>query len=204
MNRRSFLTSANAAAIALAIPSTTFAETEKKTTAAKTSPNPNTLLLKDYRPRSIYKVPVTQIAKAKFPIIDMHSHPYAKTDAEISTWLQNMDAANVEKTIILTMATGKEFDDINKKYSQHPDRFELWCGLRSHAIQPARLRLSRNQRARALSRCRCSRHRRNSRQGQRPAIGKNQSPRHAPRRSSHGRRLAKGRGPPHAHQSPRR
>ncbi len=129
MNRRSFLKSTNAAAFALAIPSTTFADTEKKTTAAKTSPNPNTLLLKDYRPRSIYKVPITQITKARFPIIDMHSHPYAKTDAEISTWLQNMDAANVEKTIILTMATGKEFDDINKKYSQHPDRFELWCGL---------------------------------------------------------------------------
>ena len=129
MNRRSFLKSTNAAAFALAIPSTTFADTEKKTTAAKTSPNPNTLLLKDYRPRSIYKVPITQITKAKFPIIDMHSHPYAKTDAEISTWLQNMNAANVEKTIILTMATGKEFDEINKKYSQHPDRFELWCGL---------------------------------------------------------------------------
>jgi uncharacterized protein len=127
MNRRSFLKSANLAGLTLALPHSTFADSQKKTPAS--GPNPNTLLLKDYRPRSIYKIPVTQITKAKFPIIDMHSHPYAKTDAEISTWLQNMDAANVEKTIILTMATGKEFDDINKKYSQHPDRFELWCGL---------------------------------------------------------------------------
>ena len=127
MNRRSFLKSANLAGLALTLPHSTFAETQKKTPTS--GPNPNTLLLKDYRPRSIYKVPVSQIAKAKFPIIDMHSHPYAKTDAEISTWLQNMDAANVEKTIILTMATGKEFNDINQKYSQHPDRFELWCGL---------------------------------------------------------------------------
>jgi uncharacterized protein len=127
MNRRSFLKSANLAGLALTLPHSTFAETQKKTPTS--GPNPNTLLLKDYRPRSIYKVPVSQIAKAKFPIIDMHSHPYAKTDAEISTWLQNMDAANVEKTIILTMATGKEFNDINQKYSRHPDRFELWCGL---------------------------------------------------------------------------
>ncbi len=127
MNRRSFLKSANLAGLALTLPHSTFAETQKKTPTS--GPNPNTLLLKDYRPRSIYKVPVSQISKAKFPIIDMHSHPYAKTDAEISTWLQNMDAANVEKTIILTMATGKEFNDINQKYSQHPDRFELWCGL---------------------------------------------------------------------------
>ena len=38
---------------------------------------PDNLLLKNYRPKSIYKVPVTQIEKAKFPVIDMHSHPYA-------------------------------------------------------------------------------------------------------------------------------
>ena len=41
--------------------------------------SPKQILLKDYRPKSIYKVPVTEVAKAKFPIIDMHSHPYAKT-----------------------------------------------------------------------------------------------------------------------------
>ena len=123
MNRRSFLKSANAAGIVLALPHSTFGAEEKKQVPA----NPNTLLLKDYRPRSLYKVPVTHIEKAKFPIIDMHSHPYAKTDAEIAAWLRTMDSVNVEKTIILTMATGHEFDDIKRKYSH--DRFELWCGL---------------------------------------------------------------------------
>jgi uncharacterized protein len=127
MNRRSFLKSANAAAIALGLPSTTFAAEEKKTAPHAASINPNTILLKDYRPQSIYKIPVTQIDKAKFPIIDMHSHPYAKTPAEISAWLKTMDEVGVEKTTILTMATGKEFDDIARKYSD--PRFELWCGL---------------------------------------------------------------------------
>ena len=126
MNRRSFLKSANAAALGLTVPAAIFAE-EKK--SAPTAPNPNTLLLKNYRPQSIYKIPVTQIAKAKYPIIDMHSHPYAKTPAEIATWLKNMDACNVERTMILTMATGKEFDEVAKKYFSHPDRFEVWCGL---------------------------------------------------------------------------
>jgi hypothetical protein len=72
-------------------------------------------LLKDYRPVSIYKIPVTQVAKAKFPIIDMHSHPYAKTAAEIDEWVRNMDEVGVEKTIILTMAIGAEFDGIFRK-----------------------------------------------------------------------------------------
>jgi len=135
MNRRSFLKSANAAALALGIPPAAFAAEEKKTavaekkTTAAVAPNPKTLLLKDYRPRSIYKVPVTRVDRAKFPIIDMHSHPYPKTEAEITTWLKNMDAVNVEKTMILTMTTGKEFDEIYAKYSKYPERFEVWCGL---------------------------------------------------------------------------
>ena len=128
MNRRSFLKSANLAGLAIALPSSTFAETQKKPAPVNSS-NPNTILLKDYRPRSLYNVPVTRIDKAKYPIIDMHSHPEPKTDAEINTWLRNMDAVGVEKSIVLTMTTGKPFDAINQKYSQHPDRFEVWCGL---------------------------------------------------------------------------
>lgn len=129
MNRRSFLKSANVAGLALAIPSSSFAAQEKKLPASQTAPNPKTILLKDYRPRSIYKVPVTQIAKAKYPIIDMHSHPYPKSEAEITTWLKNMDECNIEKTMILTMTTGKEFDANYAKYSKYPERFEVWCGL---------------------------------------------------------------------------
>ena len=131
MNRRSFLQVANLAGLAV-LPRPSFsAENQAKphSVPALSEPNPNTILLKDYRPRSLYKVPVTEIAKAKFPIIDMHSHPEAKTDAEINTWLKNMDAVGVEKSIVLTMSTGKPFDEIFAKYSKYPDRFEVWCGL---------------------------------------------------------------------------
>ena len=82
-----------------------------------------------YRPKSIYKIPVTEIDKAKYPIIDMHSHPYAKTAQQIEEWIRNMDEVGVQKTVILTMATGTEFDDIYRKYVKYPDRFEMWCGL---------------------------------------------------------------------------
>src|SRR6201997_2470947 len=59
----------------------------------------------------------------------MHSLPYPKTEAEITTWLKNMDAVNVEKTMILTMTTGREFDKIYAQYAKYPERFEVWCGL---------------------------------------------------------------------------
>ena len=32
--------------------------------------SPEKILLKDYRPRSLYKIPITEVPKAKFPIVD--------------------------------------------------------------------------------------------------------------------------------------
>ena len=40
----------------------------------------NDLKLKDYRPKSIYNIPVTNVVKAKYPAIDMHTHVYGRTD----------------------------------------------------------------------------------------------------------------------------
>lgn len=91
--------------------------------------SPETILLKDYRPRSLYKIPITEVPRAKFPIIDMHSHAYAKTSEEIAEWVGNMDEVGIAKTIILTGATGQEFDAIYRKYAAYPNRFELWCGF---------------------------------------------------------------------------
>ena len=53
---------------------------------------PEQIFLKDYRPKSVYKVPQSNVAKAKYPVIDMHSHPYAKSPADIARWVDTMDA----------------------------------------------------------------------------------------------------------------
>ncbi len=87
------------------------------------------LKLKDYRPKSIYNIPVTDVAKAKFPAIDMHTHVYGRTDEEIVRWIKAMDACGIEKSIVFTGATGTRFDDLVKLYSKYGDRFELWCGF---------------------------------------------------------------------------
>ncbi len=136
MNRRSFLKTSSAAGLAAGLPSAAFAAAQHSTAGTASQPQnkphpqtPETLLLKDYRPKSIYKIPVTEVAKAKFPVIDMHSHPYAKTSDQIAEWVRNMDEVGIEKTIILTMATGSEFDKIYREYAKHGDRFEMWCGL---------------------------------------------------------------------------
>ncbi|HQH71528.1 MAG TPA: amidohydrolase family protein [bacterium] len=91
---------------------------------------PEQLLLKDYHPRSIYEIPQTRVEKARYAVIDAHSHAYAKTEADVDAWVRGMDAAGIEKTVILSGATGKAFDDIFARYkARHPDRFEVWCGF---------------------------------------------------------------------------
>lgn len=87
------------------------------------------LKLRNFRPVSIYKVPQTKVERAKFPIIDFHSHDYPKTDAEVDAWVKKMDQLNISKTLILSYATGKKLDSIINKYSRYKNRFEVWCGF---------------------------------------------------------------------------
>ena len=96
---------------------------------AEDSSSPTELLLKDYHPRSIYKIPRTAVEKAKFPAVDMHAHAYADAPREIARWVRIMDEAGIDKSIVMTGTTGKAFDAIYKKYAKYPDRFEVWCGL---------------------------------------------------------------------------
>lgn len=90
---------------------------------------PDALLLKDYRPRPIHKIPVTEVRRARFPAIDMHVHVYANTPQAVREWIKTMDEVGIEKSIVLTGATGERFDRVVELYGPHHDRFELWCGL---------------------------------------------------------------------------
>ena len=91
--------------------------------------NVNDLKLKDYRPVSIYKIKETKVEKAKYPVIDFHSHDYPKSDAEVDEWVRTMDEANIAKTIILSYSTGARFDSVVDKYARYKNRFEIWCGF---------------------------------------------------------------------------
>lgn len=93
------------------------------------SQNADKLLLKDYRPVSIYAIPVNVPGTAKFPVIDMHSHPYASNAQELANWVTTMDEMGIAKTIIHTMTTGATFDSLVDVYGKYPGRFELWCGF---------------------------------------------------------------------------
>jgi uncharacterized protein len=90
---------------------------------------PEEILLKDYKPKSIFRIPETRVEKARYPIIDVHSHDYAPAESNVQRWVQTMDEVGLEKTIILSGATGRRFDQIMAKFGKHPQRFNVWCGI---------------------------------------------------------------------------
>ena len=83
----------------------------------------NNLKLKDYRPVSIYKNPVTVINKAKYPAIDVHAHDNENTDVDKLVALMN--ESGIEKKFILTYSTGARFDSIVDKYARYKDKFDI-------------------------------------------------------------------------------
>jgi predicted TIM-barrel fold metal-dependent hydrolase len=91
--------------------------------------NINDLKLKDFHPVSIYKTPKTKIEKAKYPVIDFHSHDYPKTGEQIDEWVKTMNEVGVARSVILSYSTGAKFDSVVEKYQRYKDRFEIWCGF---------------------------------------------------------------------------
>ena len=87
----------------------------------------NDLKLKNFRPKSIYKNPQTEVTKAKYAAIDMHSHDNPGTD--IGKLIKLMDQSGIEKKIIMTYSTGARFDSLIARYAPYKDRFEVWCGF---------------------------------------------------------------------------
>ena len=98
----------------------------------------DSILLKDYKPTSSLVVPRTNIEKAKYPAIDVHSHTdmnHIKTPADVDAWVRTMDEVGIERSIVFTGAVGEEFDRQAELFlKRYPKRFQLWCDLLTTGI----------------------------------------------------------------------
>jgi predicted TIM-barrel fold metal-dependent hydrolase len=102
---------------------------------AQESPKKDTLLLRDFKPQSMLHVPVHNIQRARFPVIDVHNHV---NDARGSPQehipptdvLATMDHCNVKTIVILTggwrESLQKVVDEMVKPY---PGRFLVFTQL---------------------------------------------------------------------------
>jgi predicted TIM-barrel fold metal-dependent hydrolase len=103
----------------------------------RAAPGPmDSLALKDYAPRSSVVVPETSVPKPRYPAIDVHAHILARTPEEVADWVKTMDDVGIETTVVLTGATGAEFDKLVELYLKpYPGRFQLYCGLEKTDIE---------------------------------------------------------------------
>src|ERR1035438_8192513 len=102
MNRRHMMM-LSGAALAARAPAAPSPQAPAQASPAVEQGTPETLLLKDYRPQSIYRVPKSDLKRAKFPVIDVHCHG-ARPIEQLDDWVRLMDAVGVEKTVIFTGA----------------------------------------------------------------------------------------------------
>lgn len=98
----------------------------------------DSVLLKDYKPESSLVVPRTPITKARFPVIDVHTHSdmnRVKTPEDVDAWVKTMDEVGVETSIVFTGAVGEEFDrQVALFRSRYPKRFQVYCDLLTENI----------------------------------------------------------------------
>ena len=75
-------------------------------------------------------VPRTRIEKFLVPVVDVHSHPYAETPAQVADWVALMDRIGVRESLILTGETGARFRELSALYAgAHPGRFVMGAGM---------------------------------------------------------------------------
>ena len=100
------------------------------------TPGPmDSIALKDYAPKPSLVVPSTSVPKARYPVIDVHAHINAKTPEQVRDWVHTMDETGIQTTVILTGATGAQFDHLVDLYLKpYPDRFQLFCGIETRDV----------------------------------------------------------------------
>lgn len=93
----------------------------------------DSVLLKDYKPASSLITPKTRVEKARYPVIDAHSHSSMsniKTPEDVNAWVRTMDETGVEMSVVFTEATGSEFDRQAALFLRaHPKRFQIYAGI---------------------------------------------------------------------------
>jgi uncharacterized protein len=83
-------------------------------------------------------VPRTRIERFLVPVVDVHSHAYAETSAQVAEWVAVMDRIGVAQTLILTGETGEKFRELSALYAgAYPGRFAMAAGMEKDGVEAA-------------------------------------------------------------------
>ena len=99
----------------------------------------DSILLKDYSPESSLVVPEHRVPKARYPVVDVHTHASmnnVRTPADVEDWIRTMDEVGVETSVVFSEAIGEEFDRKAGLFGRaHPGRFQVYCSIDTRDIE---------------------------------------------------------------------
>ncbi len=88
------------------------------------------LYLDEFRPQSQLKAPEHILTQAKFPCVNVHTHPGRLGDDEIDEMVRVMDASNIAVSVSLDGQAGPRFSDhLQKLTKRHPNRFAVFVRM---------------------------------------------------------------------------
>ena len=90
-----------------------------------------TMSIEEYQPKSTLVVPEHPVDRAKYPVIDVHSHHRANTTAErLAEILKEMDALNLRVLVNLSGGSGARLKQTVDNFTgRHPERFVVFANL---------------------------------------------------------------------------
>ena len=92
--------------------------------------NAQEMNFEDYNPPATLVVPKTEIAKAKFPFVDIHSHQFRMATQDLSGLIADMDAMNMGVMVNLSGGSGKNIKNIMTNINEnYPNRFVVFANV---------------------------------------------------------------------------
>jgi predicted TIM-barrel fold metal-dependent hydrolase len=91
------------------------------------------LLLENFRPKSMLKVAEHQLSRARFPVVDVHTHfrhKFHGSAEELENWVRLMDRNNIAVCVSLDGQWDDLLDEHAKLlWSKHRDRFAIFANI---------------------------------------------------------------------------
>ncbi len=91
------------------------------------------LLLENFRPRPTLKVPQDEVKRARFPVVDVHTHfreKFRGTAEELEAWVRLMDRSHIAVCVSLDGKWGELVEEHARLLcTKHKDRFAIFANI---------------------------------------------------------------------------
>jgi len=87
-----------------------------------------TLSIEEYSPKSTLVLPSHEVARARYPFIDVDTHPRAALRA-LDQVVKDMDNLNMRTMVVLDGPTGERLKRLLEGLKRKPGRFVVFAGI---------------------------------------------------------------------------